>query len=82
MISGFNISQGWRDPDPVTGLIGADDEAWGAHAVLACRYHLADDKGPESYGWQNSWADWGEKGFGKMTRAQFDRQFMYGLVLE
>jgi len=35
----------------------------------------------EGIGWQNSWGDWGIDGFGRMTWAQFDRQFMYGVVL-
>ncbi len=75
-IAGFMIDSGWNSASSRTGYIGNQSESLGGHAVLLCWYDS------EGVGFQNSWKDWGVKGFGRMTWAQFENQFMYAVVLE
>ena len=78
-MAGFAIDSNWNNVDDVTGYIGREQSAtrMGGHAVTICWY----DK--YSIGFQNSWGIvWGKRGFGRMTWEQFDKQFMYGVVLE
>lgn len=77
-LAGFNISSQWwgiRKDAPVIGTDGAQGQ--GGHAVLCCGY---DKQGL----WiQNSWGvNWGEYGFAKILWEEFDRECMYGAVLE
>ena len=76
VISAFDITDDWNHVDDETGRI-ADTNAIsiGPHAVLSCWF---DDEGP---GCQNSWDQWGWKGFGRMTWEQFGKQFLYGVVI-
>jgi len=76
-IIGFNITEEWGKVDPDSGFISVGDTTpLGGHAVLGCYY---DQFGPA---WQNRWnVTWGTKGFGRMTWEQFDKQFLYGVVL-
>lgn len=75
----FNITEAWRKPSTSGWLRDdADQPLIGGHAVVGCGY----DRNPK--GWnavQNSWNDSnGWHGFIRMTHAQFDRQFMYGMA--
>lgn len=78
-IAGFKITEGWDRPNKQTGYIEDSLVVRGGHAVLLSWYQLKD----ENYGWQNSWTEnWSVNGFGRMTRAQFDQQFQYGIILD
>jgi hypothetical protein len=76
---GFDISDNWNSVGK-DGWIADHNNPLrlGGHAVLACYYVEG-----ESVGIQNSWsADWGYKGFGRMTEKQFNDEIMYGVVIE
>ena len=76
-ISGFMITQDWNNADERNGYIDRRDKtALGGHAVLLCWY------GKNGIGWQNSWGDWGDRGFGRCRWDQFEEQFLYAVVLE
>jgi hypothetical protein len=80
---GFNITEGWNKGDKRTGFIGAGDQKLGGHAVTGCWYNGISGSHDTGVGWGNSWSQsWGIGGFGRMSWEQFDRQFMYGLVVE
>lgn len=74
---GLRITEEWNSVNKTTGYIADDPEArvMGGHAVLACYY----DK--DGVGVQNSWGDWGCAGFGRLTWAQFRRQFVCGVAV-
>lgn len=77
-LGGFNISSQWwgvTKDAPVIGTDGVPNQ--GGHAVLCCGY---DKQGV----WiQNSWGvGWGEYGFAKILWDEFDRECMYGAVLD
>ena len=75
----FNITDAWSNPE-TNGELPDDAKLplVGGHAVVGCGYNRA------ASGWnaiQNSWNDsLGWHGFMRMSHAQFDRQFMYGLA--
>lgn len=76
-IAGFIITEDWNTVDTKTGYIARRDSTkLGGHAVLLCWY---DSMG---VGWQNSWGNWGAKGFGRCRWDQFEDQFIYAAVLE
>lgn len=73
----FNITDAWLTPSS-DGWIkdDADLPMVGGHAVAGCAF----DRSREWIGIQNSWSNTiGWHGFMRMTDAQFDRQFLYGL---
>lgn len=77
VLGGFNCISGWNNCSPASGFINERDEvSLGGHAVFVCAYELG-----KWIGWQNSWANWGYKGFGRMTEECFRRTFMSGLVV-
>ena len=79
-LAGFMITNEWNLVDKKTGRIkdlGSDANTRGGHAVLLCGY--------DSHGVyiQNSWSEeWGLHGFGLLSWAQFDRQFMKGMAVK
>jgi len=77
-LGGFDITTEWNEVDSETGFIANKrGSSLGGHAVLICWYDEV------SVGFQNSWSmDWGDKGFGRMTWEQFEKQFLYGAVVE
>ena len=74
-VAGFAITSGWNVVSR-SGWIGTQEDGIGGHAVLLCYYDA------DGIGFQNSWLDWGVRGFGRMTWGQFLEQFMYGAVIE
>lgn len=71
---GFSINSAWKEPDGGGTVPDGVFSPWGGHAVWGCYYD------PIFIGFANSWgADWGWNGFGRMTWAQFEKQFMYGV---
>lgn len=80
---GFMISDGWNEVNRRTGYIGLGRDKLGGHAVAGCWYNDIAGARDIGIGWGNSWSpSWGVNGFGRMTWAQFEEQFMYGLVVE
>ena len=80
---GMKITQGWNNVDARTGFIGPDPQSLGGHAVTACWYDDSPGSSAPGIGIENSWGlSWGVRGFGRMTWEQFDKQFLYGLVVE
>jgi hypothetical protein len=75
----FNITEAWSRPS-TSGWLLEDSHLplIGGHAVAGCGFDR------NAKGWnaiQNSWSDTkGWHGFLRMTHAQFDRQFVYGLA--
>lgn len=86
MLSGFNVTEGWRwakDDGWVKGgtEAGANyDAPLGEHAVVLVGYSEVDPT--PWFGVQNSWGEngYGWRGFVRMTPQQFNDQFLYGLV--
>jgi len=77
VIAGFMINDNWNHVDSKTGEIEQNGaSSLGGHAVLINYYDQS------SVGWQNSWGPWGYQGFGKMSWFQFDKQFMYAVIIE
>ena len=81
VIAGFMITAGWNDVSDDGWINENDIEAIGGHAVLLCWYN-DDPNYPMGIGLQNSWDDWGYKGFGRMSWKAFHQQFLYAIVLE
>ena len=58
-------------------ISGTNDNALGGHAVLACGYNR------DGIIIQNSWNEgWGSYGFALITWDEFNREFIYGAVLD
>ena len=77
-LGGFNITSEWYElNERKTAITGDHGEELGGHAVLLCGYNDA------GVIFQNSWGEgWGAYGYGLITWDAFDRQFMYGAVLD
>lgn len=76
-ITGDMITDGWNRADARTGFIAKSDNVIGGHATLRAYYDT------NSWGFENSWdKTWGYRGFGRMTNAQAEAQFMYGLAVQ
>ena len=76
---GLNISKEWYDCNKHKNTICGEDSPRliGGHAVLVCGYL---DKYVIIH---NSWGvDWGSYGFAYITWQEFEREFMYGAVLD
>ena len=76
-LAGFAITDEWYEQRGGHYVIsGGRGQSLGGHAVLVCGY---DEKGV----WiENSWgADWGQRGFAKLTWEAFRKQFFAGAVL-
>ena len=76
---GLNVSQEWytcnRNKSTISGR--KDSQQIGGHAVLVCGYNR------DGVIIQNSWdKDWGSYGFALITWKEFEREFMYGAVLD
>ena len=94
---GLMITDEWQQVNIRTGYIDRrkHPKQIGGHAVLAC-YYDKDSVGFQNSwgsGTASGGADerravadgsgaWGVSGFGRMTWAQFEKQFMYGLFIE
>jgi len=75
VFAGFNISEEWgragRD-----GKVADGGRLIGGHAVVGVQF------APNEFGVANSWGEaCGADGCVRLSAAEFDRQFMYGLVL-
>lgn len=76
LLAAFNCTAGWMHPT-VDGWIAPDPDILGGHAVAACWF----DKSV-GIGFQNSWSDrWGVRGFGRMTWAQAETQFLQACAI-
>lgn len=76
---GVNVSKEWyacnKNKSTISGK--KDTELLGGHAVLACGYTSG------GVIIQNSWdTDWGSYGFALVTWKEFEREFMYGAVID
>ena len=79
---GFNITAGWNNVNKRTGFIGPDAAPLGGHAVVGCWYNDTPGARDTGIGIGNSWSSkWGVNGFARITWAQFDEQFIHGIVL-
>lgn len=78
VLTGFQITEGWLRAKP-DGWIESGGMLLGGHAALTCAFSSVED--PEWFGVQNSaGVEYGWNGFCRMSRTQFDQEFMYGLV--
>ena len=76
---GLNVSREWYTCNKNKSTISGrkDTELLGGHAVLACGYTSG------GVIIQNSWdVDWGSYGFALITWQEFEREFMYGAVID
>jgi hypothetical protein len=76
---GMNISKEWyaRNKDKATISGRQSMPLIGGHAVLACGYNR------DGIIIQNSWdVDWGAFGFALVTWNEFEREFVYGAVID
>jgi hypothetical protein len=76
ILAGFNITDGWEFPDH-GGWIEPSTKDLGGHAVALCWFD------PAGIGFQNSWgANWGVRGFGRITWEQASAQFVDAIALD
>lgn len=76
---GLNVSNEWYDCNKNKSTISGKKNYGliGGHAVLVCGYNK------DGVIIQNSWGvDWGAYGFALITWNEFEREFMYGAVLD
>lgn len=76
---GVNVSKEWyacnKNKSTISGR--KDTSLLGGHAILACGYNN------DGIIIQNSWgADWGSYGFALITWKEFEREFVYGAVID
>ena len=77
-IAGFGITNEWNYVDKKGYIrdLGNKAQSLGGHAVLICGY---DTRGVYI---QNSWgSNWGLYGFVNLSWEQFEKQFIYGIVI-
>lgn len=76
---GLNVSKEWYGCNKNKSTISGKKNSGliGGHAVLVCGYNK------DGIIIQNSWgSDWGSYGFALITWKEFEREFMYGAVLD
>jgi C1A family cysteine protease len=78
VLSAFMATTGWADAKPNGWIIDGGD-FMGGHAVVTVGYSKVEK--PNWVAIQNSWGELsGWRGFARMSAAQFDSEFVYGLV--
>jgi len=77
VISSFMATDKWMNPES-SGWMQEGGEKLGLHCVLLCGF--SDIENPNYFSLQNSWGDIGWRGFVRMSPAQFDKEFQYGLA--
>lgn len=78
VLSAFNCTDLWSTPGD-DGWMRPGGQTLGGHAVIIAGASEVD--GPPYFSLQNSWgADIGWRGFARMSPAQFNAEFTYGLV--